>query len=189
MKQTPPSRLLELLERISNLLRAEERSAGALTGLPPVQVQALAYLARANRYSDTPQAVTEYLGVTKGTVSQSLMRLREKGYLRERVDASDARVLHLALSAKGRRLLVTLHPEALMDAALAEVPDGGGLEQGLESLLRGMQRARGGKSFGVCADCRHHQRKGSSALCGLTGEPLQNAEKDQLCREFSAGPE
>jgi DNA-binding MarR family transcriptional regulator len=176
--------LLELIERIANLLRAEERAAGALAGLPPVQVQALAYLARANRYSDTPQAVTEYLGITKGTVSQSLMRLREKGYLRERRDSSDARILHLTPSAKGLRLLESLRSIPILDEARSQMPKHSGLEQGLEELLRGMQTARGGQAFGVCRGCTHFRQHGASAQCGLTGEPLEPIETQLLCREF-----
>ena len=195
MSSPKRTRLLELLERIGNLLRSEERSQGAGSGLPPAQIQALAYLARANRYSDTPQAVAEYLGATKGTVSQSLLRLREKGYLLESPDKNDARLVHLSPSAKGRRLLESIRPLEFLDQALENVPKQAGLEQALEDLLRGMQQARGGRAFGVCQGCRHHlvtdtggtrSGKGTSpsAQCGLTGETLKPAETKLLCREF-----
>ena len=190
MPEPPSTRLLELLERVGNLLRSEERAAGAVSGLPPAQVQALAYLARANRYSDTPQAVAEYLGATKGTVSQTLLRLREKGYLLEKPDNTDARVLHLTPSAKGRRLLKTIQPHEFLEVALGQVHKSTSLEKGLEDLLRGMQHARGGRAFGVCQGCRHHLAKdrasgsGGTAQCGLTGENLKPAEARLLCREF-----
>ena len=70
----------DLLERLNNLLRMEMRAFGLSYGLLPVQIEALTYLTRCNRYSDTPQAVTEYLGLTKGTVSQSLKVLEQKGF-------------------------------------------------------------------------------------------------------------
>lgn len=66
-------RLYALLERIGNLLRAEERAAGLRHGPQPVHLQALRYVQSCNRYSNTPAALTEYLGLTKGTVSQTLL--------------------------------------------------------------------------------------------------------------------
>ena len=60
-------------------MRTELRKAGADEALQPVHLQALIYLARANRYSNTPQALAEYLGLTKGTVSQTLLLLDRQG--------------------------------------------------------------------------------------------------------------
>ena len=42
-----------LLERIVNLLRSDERAAGAVHGIRPEELSALQYLSRCNRYSDT----------------------------------------------------------------------------------------------------------------------------------------
>jgi hypothetical protein len=55
--------------RLASPVRNEARQALAEHGLQPVQFEALHYLTRCNRYSDTPMAVTEFLGQTKGTVS------------------------------------------------------------------------------------------------------------------------
>ena len=60
------------VERLSELLKVDSRQAGVEQGLQPVQVEVLHYLSICNKYSDTPMAVTEYLGLTKGTVSQTL---------------------------------------------------------------------------------------------------------------------
>ena len=70
-----PIVLLELVERLGNLMRAKLRRVSAQMQLQPVHMQALLYLSQANRYSNTPQALTEYLGLTKGTVSQSLLQI------------------------------------------------------------------------------------------------------------------
>ena len=64
--------LYDYLERLTSLMRAWSREQPLVAELQPVQLSALHYLARCNRYSDTPLGVTEYLGLTKGTVSQSL---------------------------------------------------------------------------------------------------------------------
>lgn len=71
--------LYDYLERLTSLMRAWSREQPLVAELQPVQLSALHYLARCNRYSDTPLGVTEYLGLTKGTVSQSLKVLEGGG--------------------------------------------------------------------------------------------------------------
>ena len=90
--------LYPLIERIGNLLRTELRKSGHDLGLQPVHLEALHFLSICNRYSDTPMAVTDYLGATKGTVSQTLKVLETKGYLTKVVDVKDRRVQHLKVS-------------------------------------------------------------------------------------------
>ncbi len=181
-------RLYELLERLANLLRAEERALGAELGLQPVHLHVLSYLARCNRYSDTAIAVTEYLGSTKGTVSQTLAVLQQKDLVAATPGAEDARKVHLRLTAKGRRLVDRLLPPAVFAEGFAAVGRGAGeLDQQLTVLLRSMQVARGQRSFGVCRTCRHFRRSDGGQVCGLTGEALRVDETQRVCREHEPG--
>lgn len=183
-------RLYALLERLGNLLRTEERAAGLPHGLQPVHLQALRYLQSCNRYSNTPAALTEYLGLTKGTVSQTLLVLEEKGLLRKEADAEDRRVVHLKLTEAGRAVLKEALPPDLFKRALAGLPGGGeALEDALTGLLRALQTANAQKSFGACATCKHFQREGAGRFrCGLTREPLSREDSLLLCREHEAAP-
>lgn len=179
-------RLFVLIERLGSLLRAEQRRAGADHGLQPVHVQVLDYLARCNRYSDTPAALTAYLGTTKGTVSQSLLVLENRGLIKKVGDANDGRVIHLRLSAKGRRLLEALLPPAHWRDALNDIPqterDGAGTV--LEALLRALQRRNDGRTFGQCHTCAHLLHESAERFrCGLTQEPLSLDDTHQLCHE------
>src|SRR5690606_31089029 len=100
-------RVRDLLERLGTLLRAEDRKLGAERGLQPIHLQVLRYLSACNRYSDTPGAVGEYFGLTKGTVSQSLLLLEDRGLLRRVPDEHDGRLVHLKLTARGRSAAVS----------------------------------------------------------------------------------
>ena len=80
--------LFNLIERLANLLRQETRLEGQSLGLQPIQQEALYYLSTCNRYSDTTLAVTEFLGLTKGTVSQSLKILESKALISKVKDLS-----------------------------------------------------------------------------------------------------
>ncbi len=182
-------RTYELLARLTNLLRSEERRVGQDHGLASVHLHALGYLARANRYSDTATALGEYLGLTKGTTSQTVAVLVERGFVAAQRDPSDSRKQHLAPTEAGRRVLAATRPPDLLQAAVkglsAEAPPSHGpaLERALEELLRAVQRAAGARAFGVCATCRHLTRRGRTRVCGLTGEPLSVADTERICRE------
>ncbi|MFY8063120.1 MAG: MarR family winged helix-turn-helix transcriptional regulator, partial [Usitatibacteraceae bacterium] len=106
-----PLVLLELVERLGNLMRAEARRAGSDEQLAPVHVEALVYLANANRYSNTPQVLSEYLGLTKGTISQSLLLLDRRGLIERYQDDIDRRVVRLRLSATGEQFLYDTQPQ------------------------------------------------------------------------------
>ena len=105
-----PLVLLELVERLGNLMRTEMRKAGSDESLQPVHLQALIYLSKANRYSNTPQALADYLGLTKGTVSQTLLLLDRRGLIERFEDDIDRRVVRLRLSSAGEQLLAEAQP-------------------------------------------------------------------------------
>lgn len=181
--------LYELLERLTSLLRAEERAAGLPGGLQPVHLQALAYLARCNRYSNTPAGVTDYLGLTKGTVSQTLNLLEARGWIRKNPSLIDKRVVHLQLTPEGRQRLQTLWPPGQVNAALQQLTAAQQqqLQTALTDLLRALQHSQEGLSFGICHSCRHFLREGAEHYrCGLTQEPLSVDDSELICREHQA---
>jgi DNA-binding MarR family transcriptional regulator len=148
----------------------------------------LYYLSRCNRYSNTPSGVTDYLQLTKGTVSQSLKILEIKGLLEKREDPHDKRQIHLSLTADGHALVEQLPPdlvfavsEALGETAAAETV------AMLQRLLVTAQGLNGMKGFGVCRTCSYHQTLDQQYFrCALTGETLAEREADLICREHVA---
>ena len=183
-------KIYDYLERIANLLRTDTRKAGAGKGLQPVQLEALHYLSGCNRYSNTPAAVADYLGLTKGTVSQTLGVLENAGLIEKRPDLKDRRVVHLRVTALGEAAVGEAIPPKILQAAMALTPES---EQdlvldALERVLRAMQRANQLRTFGVCKTCRHHRLAADgSRQCGLTGEALSAADAGQICREHETG--
>lgn len=178
-------RLFDVAERLANLAAAELKAVLAGSGLQPVHARMLLYLAAANRYSNTPQAVGEFLGLTKGTVSQSLILLEARGLLARTVDAADRRVVRLALTMEGERLCAALRGALGRHFGPAAPPAAASLAEDLTNLLRVLQRAAGQRSFGVCCSCRHHLRAARGWRCGLTGEALSKVEGAQICRDHA----
>ena len=181
----PINQIHEYLERLSNLTRNEARRAGAKYDLLPVQIDALHYLAICNRYSDTLMGVAEYLGQTKGTISQSLKVLENKGYLKKFPDKKDKRTVHLRVSKAGKKVLEELIPSPILHNAygLLHANIQNQLIDDLRELLRAIQQSNGMKTFGVCHNCRHNQPTKFGALCALTQEPLSQDDIQLICRE------
>lgn len=178
--------IYDLLERLANQLRTESRRSGSDSGLQPIQLDALYYLSRCNRYSDTPLGVTDYLGLTKGTVSQTLKVLEGKNLIVKQADSRDKRVVHLSLSPAGRTLLAECLPPPSLNAGLVHLctDDQQQLHDNLRALLRGMQIENNMKSFAQCKSCQHNQNiKTGEFFCGLTQEPLSNTDIELICRE------
>ncbi|MEE9493508.1 MAG: MarR family winged helix-turn-helix transcriptional regulator [Gammaproteobacteria bacterium] len=183
MKVTP---LYNYVERLSEVLRVGSRQAGAEYGLQPVQLEALHYLSICNRYSDTPMAVTEFLGQTKGTVSQTLKVLEKKGFLFREADEDDKRVSHLKVAEAGWQLLARSIPGLLFDKACERLTQAeqSQIVAALDMLLRALLQGNQMKSFGVCATCRYNQKQDEGGyFCDLLQQPLAVDEVSKICKE------
>jgi len=174
------------IERLGNLLRTDSRRGGAEHGLQPVQLEALHYLSLCNRYSDTPMAITDYLGQTKGTVSQTLMLLEKKGFLKKSADDKDKRVVHLKVTKAGDKLLKIFIPSRQLKDACQQLSEKSQTQivASLKELLQTIQHTNGMKTFGVCHTCRYNQKKENNHyFCNLTQESLSSTEIKLICRE------
>ncbi|MEL7448335.1 MAG: MarR family winged helix-turn-helix transcriptional regulator [Pseudomonadota bacterium] len=181
----------ELIQRLAVVTQAESRQLAGSAGLQPVHVDVLRYLARCNRYSNTPAAIGQFLGSTKGTVSQSVKVLEREKLVSKLSDAKDGRVVRLRLLKKGRDLLSRIDSESPMQAAIGNLgPDAQStLADGLTTLLRNAQRLNASKTFGVCKTCCHFRRLGGNEFqCGVTGEPLSVDDSTRICVEHESRP-
>lgn len=177
--------IFDLIERMGALIRSEERRKCTEFGLQPVHLQALDYLSRCNRYSDTPAALTSFLGMTKGTVSQTLLLLEKKGYLRKAGDAADKRKVHLHLTEEGKNILQQARPMELFNKA-ALILDQNETEidgENFTQALTALQKANKSESFGLCKTCRYFTTTPDSFVCGLTKEALTQSDSEKICRE------
>lgn len=180
--------LPELLVRLADVNRAELRTRAAAHGLQPVHAQALQFISRANRYSDTPQGLAEYLGLTKGTVSQSLLLLERRGLIERRGDEIDRRLVRLSLTEAGTDLLRQLQILAPLQGAsrTANPRAAKAAHTQLQELLARAQQRAGMRSFGVCNTCVHCRQEGPRKYrCGLTEERLLVRETRLICREHA----
>ena len=172
---TPQTEIMLLLDRIARL-HAARRRAVALTD---AQCAALEYLAQGNRFSRSPSVIADYLATTRGTASQTLKALAEKGLIAEEEAEGDRRQRRYGLTESGRALVAGwLAASAGADTAEAL--------QAARTLLRSLVAETGGKTFGICRDCRYHGVGATGVpVCGLLKITLALEEAGQLCHEFA----
>ena len=176
-----PETLAHLLDRLGRAVHNLQYS----DGLNPAQWEALRFLKRANRYSRKPSALADYLGTTKGTVSQTVKALEEKGLICRSVGEKDRRVVLLELTDDGCRMLENDPLEALAIATVGAPDEVSEATRILSGYVRTLQGHCGMKRFGVCRQCGHFSTNACeedvAPRCGLTGEPLSNTEIKKIC--------
>ena len=165
--------------------------AGYPRGLTPAQWAALRYLSRANRFSRTVSAFAEFHATTRGTASQTVQRLVDRGFVQKSPSVVDGRSIRLDLAKKGRD---TLEDDPLSDLVAAfralQPAVRARFVRTLKELVARVGQVRGGRSFGTCPACLHFDCDGrctgdpAECWCNLFEQPLDVAETDELCVNF-----
>ena len=180
-----PANTLELIERLS----ARVRKRDGQSDLNPAQWSALRYLSQANRMSRTPGAFAGYHGTTKGTASQTIRCLQERGLVTATQDQDDRRHTRLDLSPRGRELLEA-DPARVLEQAISALPESRrqqlyGELRHLSDVVQTADCGAGAASFGRCAECgRLVGDETSGWQCDLNREALGANEMTQLCAWF-----
>jgi DNA-binding MarR family transcriptional regulator len=175
--------LLLKLERVARLMRADSHAGG----LNPVQWEALRYLARCNRFSNSPIALAKYLDSTKGTVSQTVKSLEKKGLASKATRENERRSVALTLTEKGAAALTQDPLTELMKG----LDDLGGktrrrLAKGLDDILSAETHRRSLQDFGTCQSCRYFREKGGDPhQCMYFEAPLSAADTRLICVEHA----
>lgn len=92
-----------VVEAVARCQRPSMRAGWTELGLSHTQMSML-YLLSYHKSANVKQ-IADFMGVTKSAVTQVMDPLVEKGLVNRRSDSRDRRVVHLALSAKGSRLV------------------------------------------------------------------------------------
>jgi len=180
--------VFDLIEYMAALIRSEERKRCTNLKLQMVHFQVLEYISSCNKYSDTPAAIANYLGITRGTVSQTLNILEKNAYIQKTQDKSDKRVFHIQLLEKGFNILQKAKPIELFEKASALLKNDLttiNKEDIFTKALTALQKANDSYSFGICKSCKHFSKTPSGFFCLLTQEELSKNDSEKICQEHS----
>jgi len=181
-----PASASQVAEQIVHLARLVHGSASDQC-LTPAQWTALRYFARANRFSRTPSAFSEFHATTRGTASQTVKSLIALGLLERHANETDARSTLIEVTPAGREKLGDDPLSALTHAIdlLAET-ERGHFARLIARLATTMARARAAPLFGNCGECGHCDTTGTGpAYCRCTQTLLDQDDMSALCVDFS----
>ncbi|MEP4197514.1 MAG: MarR family transcriptional regulator [Aliishimia sp.] len=175
---------LYIRDLINRLARLDATSTWR-GGLNPAQMSVLSYLSRANRFSRSPSQVAEYLGSTRGTVSQTFKALAQKGYVTGQGSQTDRRTISFDLTKKGVHAVAE---ENLLIAEISKMDKSAKkkLMEALAAVTRSMLKENGGRAFGICNQCRHFSARENGGHCALLLEDLTISETLKICHEQEA---
>ena len=159
----------------------------AAGGLTQAQWIAIRFFSRANRFSRTISGFAQYHATTRGTASQTVKILVDRGYLIRTPSETDARSIRFDLTALARRKLSEDPLESITRVAgRLSADERNRLAGSLRTMLADLHLSCRQPVAGSCRYCRHLDRGGTDrdASCGLMQEPLSGGEFDELCVRY-----
>lgn len=184
MTEQARAQTTDLADLIVHLARLGQSGHGdGALPLTAAQWTALRYFARANRFSRTPSAFSEFHATTRGTASQTVKSLVAMGLLTRRSHEHDGRSTVIDVTEAGH---AQLRSDPLRDLrmVLGALPDAAraALTETLSQAIVDMAQRRSAPSFGTCGDCDHLDRK--SSYCHCTQSLLTLPEMQAICVDF-----
>ncbi|MFZ1692997.1 MAG: MarR family winged helix-turn-helix transcriptional regulator [Flavobacteriales bacterium] len=183
------ARIVAALERLSEVVRNLAWDAGSAAGLSPLHVQLLAFLHGHGESDVHAVELTAWFHLSKATVSVALRTLEEKGLLRMRKAAGDARAKVIALTTKGRaeaaKCAAHLDPlHALLRDLSHDQRDR--LYASLFALTVEARRAGLVRVERMCVTCAHYGTRAGKPFCALLNKRLLPQEHRMDCPEHKA---
>ena len=125
--------------------------------------------------------------MTRGTVSQTLLLLEKKGFIKKTTDTTDRRVVHLSLEPEGKVTLEKAKPCELFVKASGLLNDNelSRYDDALVTILTALQKSNKSHTFGLCKTCQYFTSLSEGFLCGLTKEPLSEQDSEKICQEHT----
>ncbi|WP_439560643.1 MarR family winged helix-turn-helix transcriptional regulator [Roseinatronobacter sp.] len=155
------------------------------TDLTAAQWTALRFFARANRFSRTPSAFSEFHSTTRGTASQTVKSLVTLGLLQRQNNTADARSTLIEVTQAGHDML-RQDPLGDLRRVLSALPEDlqRSLQVALQRATTSLATLRQVPTFGTCADCSHCKEGTDTAYCHCTESMLTRPEMGSFCIDF-----
>ena len=181
-----PTTTEEIAELLVYLGRAA-RGTDAGSNLTAAQWTAMRFFARANQLSRTPSAFASFNATTRGTASQIIKSLMQRGYLVRHQAVDDRRSVRLDLTHSGQAIM-HLDPLNNLTEAIDQLKGKlrAALRQALPALAGELAKIRGTVAFGTCGDCRHFSCCDAVSYCACVDAELAPADLGCLCVNFAA---
>jgi DNA-binding MarR family transcriptional regulator len=177
----------EIAELLIHIARSS-RVADLASPLTAAQWTCLRFFARANRVSRTPSAFASFQVTTRGTASQTIKTLEEKGLLARCRSDRDGRSVRLEITEQGNE---TLNADPLADLMrlidLIKPKERAAFLATLSLLSETLAGLKGAQAFGTCKACTHYTSSDGGGYCACIAAELAPDDVGKLCVNFGSG--
>ncbi len=177
----------DLADLILYLARLGQSCPSAPDAMPLTSAQwaALRYFARANRFSRTPSAFSDFHATTRGTASQTVKSLVALKLLERRSHDHDGRSTVIEVTEAGRAQL-RADPMRDLRAVLDALPvaQQRALAAALGQTIQDLAARRMAPVFGTCSDCNHCEIRPLDCFCRSTQTALCPSDMQAICVGF-----
>lgn len=179
----PTEEIADLLVYLGRAARGTDTQSD----LTAAQWVAMRFFARANRISRTPSAFATFHATTRGTASQIIKSLMQKGYLARHQGLGDRRSVRLDLTSSGKSIM-RHDPLRDLSEAIDRLDEGYSvaLRMVLPALAGELAKIRDTVSFGTCGGCRYYSSSGAISYCACVGTELAQSDLGRLCINFDS---
>ncbi len=177
------------LERIGEVFRVLLWQQTRETGLSPIQIQLLLFLAFHDPAKCKIGYLAEEFNLTKPTISDAVKVLVQKELVKRVTDPADSRSHSLQLTESGQRIVDQTGSFADVLTQLVGQLDGERktvLYESLFTLIYELHRRDLITVQRMCKTCRHYQYNGQIHYCGLLKIPLEADLLRLDCPEHAA---
>lgn len=179
-RQTP-DRIAELLVHVGRAACSEDRGSS----LTAAQWTCLRFFARANGSTRTPSGFANFQATTRGTASQIIKTLENRGLITRQRSDHDRRSVRLDLTEMGRATLLEDPLNDLINViGQLQYDERDRFLQTLSRMAYALAGLRDVPAFGTCQDCSHFKPAIGSGYCACMAAELAAEDIDQLCASY-----
>ncbi len=179
------------LERISEVFRTLLWAEAKKSGVSPIQIQILIFIAYHKSSLCTVSYLAKEFDVTKPTISDAVKSLEQKKLILKDYSKPDSRSYLIALSEKGKELVTVTENYANPLKKQFDTFDAAQLETVYETIVKliyNLNKAGIISVQRVCFACKFHAKQAGGDYCEYLQKPLKTEAIRVDCPEFEEKP-
>lgn len=179
------------LERISEVFRTLLWAEAKKSGVSPIQIQILIFIAYHKSSLCTVSYLAKEFDVTKPTISDAVKSLEQKKLILKDYSKPDSRSYLIVLSEKGKELVSVTENYANPLKKQFDAFDKEQLETVYETIVKLIYNLNKAGIISVqrtCFACRFHSKKDGGDYCEYLQKPLKTKAIRVDCPEFEEKP-
>ena len=185
--QSPSSKIIVALERISEAFRVLLWNEGKNNSLSPIQVQVLIYLLFHSQENCRVSNLASEFNMTKATISDSVNSLLAKKLIIKTGDKEDTRSFTISLTKEGKKIAQRCSSfTSAIETPLLELSANQKEEilSGLLQLIKQLNAAGIITVQRMCLNCRFYSENNGTGYCNLLNQPLAKSDLRVDCPDY-----